>query len=1459
MKPIVDLALRSEYSFRQTFGKIEDIVGTAKTKYIGVADFNNTFSHVVLEKECKKKGIKPIFGVRLEVLCDTKKRIRGACGPVYIFIAKNNSGLYELNKLVTTAWENFYYKPMIFQSDVDDLSDDVFVIAENIEDEDLRLDFLALSPSTPYLLLNLDKPKVYVNNNYFISPDDRKVYQLMAGAVKRGDEYNYKFDTKRAFQHILTTEEFHRIYNCHEAIENTYKIAEQCSVVIPKANMVKYTGSKNIITECSKGAKKKGIDIINDGEYKARFEREIELIVKKEYVDYFMIVADMIEKAKKTMFVGPSRGSSAGSLVCYLLGITEVDPIKFGLIFERFIDINREDLPDIDIDFPDEGRDQVIKNTFKTYGKDNVCHIANINKFAARSALEEVGIALRIPRFEMDILKDSIVDRSGGDARAKISIQDTLHTTQVGKDMLYKYPALQYAEKMQNHATHAGKHAAGIIVCNEDLCKYGAINVRDGSIMMDKKGAEYLNLLKIDALGLRTLSILQECARLIGMDYHDYYTMPLDDQKTFQIFNAMRLNGIFQFEGQAMRMLCENMGVENFEDIVVITALARPGPLHSGGANKFAARRTGKEEVEYISNNPIYIRNTEETYGVIVYQEQLMNLCRDLGKMSWEDVSEIRKAASKTLGKEFFDKYRAKFMTGALENGLHEEEATEVWENMMTFGCLSGDTIIKLPGANQYSPKKITLRELYENKGYGKPAVDYDNAVQQKKRGLSKIWMYDFEKEKCIPTRPIEIVQSGIKETFELKTNKSSIRATADHKFLTKNGWKKLSELNIGDEVATLGKSITNQRRTDRVKKHKDESWRFNKRKPYDGRSTEFELSRDKLIENNPFCACCGVAWEETHHKDGNRENNNISNIELLCRKCHKQRHRDMGDKMPYPYMNGKKINFDKIISIGNSKYEMTYDICMPDPNNNFEANNFIVHNSWGMNKCLASGTKVRLAHGNQIYGKDCTIDQLYRDYVENPSPWILQNNRMPVLLSYSNGRINKQMAKSIIKSGAKDCYKYTLSNGKFFECTKEHKFIVNGNWVEIGIAKIGDLILSVAKKNYKYKSTGNSPKGKTYSGHGFQDKENNPAYINGKTECANKFRNMMIDEPCQDCLQDHDRMEIHHNDFNKGFDRPDDLSWLCPGCHKKRHYDNSEKYPYSKGFDTYELEIVNIEHVGIKETYDIEMPDIHNFVLSSGPITHNSHTVSYGLISYWCAYMKAHHPLEFMVANLRHTKNERSTLLMLRDAYENENIDYIPVDPDNSEVDWTVHDGKLLGGLSNIIGVGEKKAKEIMLCRTGKKKWTPSMVRNLMEPKTPYDTLYPCWDRWHDIYEKPRDYGLAFPPSYICDVKKPGIYVIIGLVLKKDLRDLNEYNEVMKRGGKVYETNNKALKFVIEDDTGQIHASISRMKFDELNGSRLSESLVEEKSWVIIRGKIQEGWRVLMIEQIFDLNNLEK
>jgi len=687
---MINLALRTEFTFKEIFGTVKNVVdvGHNDTGYIGIADHNSTFGHIFLEKECKERNIKPIYGVRLEVMPEGAMRDRKIHGPTYIFIAKNIDGFREINELCTKAWKNFYYKAMISTEDMLCVSGNVFVITDNPSTLE-RLDYLALTNNTSYMLRKPDHELKYVciNNNFYPRTDDKEVYQLMCGTVKRGEGYYHKFENQTYAQHIMSEIEMKRLFKNQDAIDNTKIIAEQCDVKIPKATMVKFKTPTPIDIEalCKERAAKKGINI-ESGEYADRFNHEIALIKKKDFVDYFLIVSDLIQFAKKTMLVGPCRGSSAGSLVCYILGITEIDPIKHGLIFERFIDDNRNDLPDIDIDFPDDRRDDVVKYIFNKYGSQNVCHISNINKWKAKSAIGDFGQALCIPKFEVDILKDSIVDRSGGDARAAMAVADTIDTTEAGKAFLAKYPAMGLAKKIHGHASHAGKHAAGIIVCNEPLGYFGAVNLREGSIQMEKKAAEYVNLLKIDVLGLRTLSILADCAAQIGMDVKEFYSLPLDNEKAFKLLDDMRISGIFQFEGQAMRMLCNQMGVKNFTDIVALTALARPGPLHSGGADAYIRRRIGKDELKFISNHPAYIKQTEDTYGVIIYQEQLMTICRECGLMSWNDVQAIRRAASKTMGKEFFDKYREKFVTGCVKNGIEEVDAIEIWENMVTFG-----------------------------------------------------------------------------------------------------------------------------------------------------------------------------------------------------------------------------------------------------------------------------------------------------------------------------------------------------------------------------------------------------------------------------------------------------------------------------------------------------------------------------------------------------------------------------------------------------------------------------------------------------------------------------------------------------------------------------------------------------------------------------------------------------
>lgn len=675
---MIHIALKSEYSFGQCYGFLPKLHNNyAISNFIGIADFN-TFSFFKLKKLCDKSGKKPIFGLRVNVVLNAEEKVkpRGQFGNEYVIISKNANGMKEIYNLTKINSENFYYRGNVSVKDINALSKNVIVISSN--PITTRLDYIGVNFSTDKSLFELKFPKVYIDNNFFNSPEDRPVYELYA---ERNSEY-------RTYpQHILTDKEVRYYFPdvADEIIENTYNVAKQIEIFdLPKAKNIKFKGKKNLIKDCQRKARQVGIDLDSEP-YKERFEREVDLLIDKEFDDYLLVVAEIIKEAKSFCFVGPGRGSSAGSLVCYLLDITTIDPMKFDLIFERFVDVNRFDAPDIDSDFPDVSRDKVVKQMEKRYGYNNVKTISNITTFKPRSAIGIFAKGMGIPSFETEEVKDIIIDRAAGDARAAFCLEDTLKGTDVGKEFIEKYPEMEHVKYIEGHAKNKGKHAAGVIVCNDSLTNYCGIDVRDQTVYLDKKDAESLNLLKIDVLGLRTLSVLENCAKLVGFNFRKFYDLELDDKKAYTVFNDRRLAGVFQFDGDAMASINDSIPMENFDDIVACAALGRPGALSSGGTSRYIQLRRGEREPVYYCD--IHKRITESTYGIVVFQEQMMHLLKQIGGLSWEDVSTLRKAASKSLGDEFFDKFKHKFVDGAIKNsGYDKDRATKAWLDISAMG-----------------------------------------------------------------------------------------------------------------------------------------------------------------------------------------------------------------------------------------------------------------------------------------------------------------------------------------------------------------------------------------------------------------------------------------------------------------------------------------------------------------------------------------------------------------------------------------------------------------------------------------------------------------------------------------------------------------------------------------------------------------------------------------------------
>ena len=669
------LKIRSEYSFRTAYGPIESVVDRLQQtgcKTAAITDRSSTFGHIAWSKHCKAKGIKPIFGVELAFTPDVAVKERRQELYWLSLLARSNAGLREIYATLEEATKNTHYVPRLPLSKLDDLSQDVLILSGNsgIGKHNYLLPdqvIIEQHPATNPTLLN--RPlAIPVSDNYFITPDNRYIYEVLIG---RG-AFN-----RPSPMHIMT--QYELAGNFHLA--DTF--ANECNAEIAPATNIKSTEDRSLYEMCIQGAALRGLDITAD--YMNRLVYELNLIDQKNYTDYFKVIADMVHYAKQAMLVGPARGSSCGSLVCYLLGITDIDPIPHGLIFERFIDITRSDLPDIDIDFQDDKRDMVFDYLINKYGADKVARLGTVSRYKSKSAIAETAKAVSIPKYEAEQISDAIIKRSDGDYRADFTIHDTFVDTEVGQAFIKKYPAIAVAAKLESHARHTGTHAAGVIITNDPIINYVARDINNNTVHIDKYDAEHINLMKVDCLGLRTLTIIADCLQQIGWKHSDLLDHPLDDDAAFEVLRKKLYCGVFQFEGSALQGLTRKVQVDKFTDLAALTALARPGPLISGAAHEWCARRIGSKPVELLHSMMQDI--TTETYGLIVFQEQMLRIVREIGQMSWEDATLFRRGINKKLGMEYFDaQFWDKFKTGAQDNGIDEVVARDIWETVNSAG-----------------------------------------------------------------------------------------------------------------------------------------------------------------------------------------------------------------------------------------------------------------------------------------------------------------------------------------------------------------------------------------------------------------------------------------------------------------------------------------------------------------------------------------------------------------------------------------------------------------------------------------------------------------------------------------------------------------------------------------------------------------------------------------------------
>jgi DNA polymerase III subunit alpha len=749
MSEFVHLHLHTEYSLLDGACRIDELLDQAvrlKMPAVAVTEHGNMFSAIVFHDHARDRGVKPILGCEVYVAPGTRFDRGGPATETYnhlVLLAESREGWHNLIKLVSAGYtEGFYRKPRIDKEILarhakgliglssclkgeipsqicSDRSAAALASAATFRDilgegnfflelqwhgiEDQRIANRGLVP----IARELGMPLVCTNDVHYLSQGDHVPHDILlcigtgrtvtdAGRLRyHGDQFFLK-----------TAEEMAATFGDHpDALRNTLLIAERCNVDLagtenhlPDFDVPPgFTLDEYFEHEVRKGFAERlpRLQVLRDGgqlrytldEYEARLSYEIEMITRMKYPGYFLIVWDFIRYAREQGIpVGPGRGSAAGSLVAYCLRITDVDPLAFDLIFERFLNPERVSLPDIDIDFCERRRGEVIEYVTRKYGRENVAQIITFGTMKAKAAVRDVARALDVPLSEANKVAKLIPPA------LDMTIARALEETPALRDLEQADPRvkelLQNARRLEGMTRHASTHAAGVVIAPAPITEFAPLykGGRDEIVTQwAMKEVERIGLLKMDFLGLSTLTLihdaLEEIARTTG-ERLDIDRVPLDDARTYQLFGDGQTYGVFQFESSGMRDILRRAKPQKLDDLIALNALYRPGPLRSGMVDDFIARKQGKTAITY--ELPQLEPILADTYGVIAYQEQVMRIASVLAGFTLGQSDVLRKAMGKKKA-DVMQAQREQFMAGARAKGVNERKAARIFDLMEHF------------------------------------------------------------------------------------------------------------------------------------------------------------------------------------------------------------------------------------------------------------------------------------------------------------------------------------------------------------------------------------------------------------------------------------------------------------------------------------------------------------------------------------------------------------------------------------------------------------------------------------------------------------------------------------------------------------------------------------------------------------------------------------------------------
>ncbi len=746
----VHLHLHSEYSLLDGANKLDTVLALAaeyKIPALALTDHGNMFGAVEFYTKAIKHGIKPIIGCEVYVAggSRTEKKGHGISSSSHlILLCKNLTGYKNLCKLVTKGFfEGFYYRPRVDHELLTEYNEGLIAlsaclkgeVARNIIKDNMKaakeaaLFYKGVFDNNRFFLeiqqnglpeqdkaneglislsRKLEIPLVATNDCHYPSRKDAQAHEVLL-CIQTGktmeDESRMRLGSKEFY--FKSPAEMEEAFSaCPDAILNTVKVAERCNLelklgefhlpdfeVPTKEGLSEYFRrlATEGLAERMKKVKEKYKDSFAEKEkvYKERFETEIETIKSMGFEGYLLIVADFINYAKQCNIpVGPGRGSAAGSLIAYCLKITEIDPIEYHLLFERFLNPERKSMPDIDVDFCIRGRDQVIKYVTNKYGKDNVAQIITFGKMQAKAAIRDVGRALNMPYGEVDkvakLIPNELNISISGAIKKESRLKELIEQREGVRDLM------EIAQSLEGLSRHSSIHAAGIVISNTPLVNLLPLykGQKDEIVTQySMKYVEAIGLVKFDFLGLKTLTVIDDATKLIsatkGVEIA-INDIPLDDKKTYKLLCAGDTTGVFQLESAGMKDLMVRLKPENFEDIIALVALYRPGPMKSGMLDDFIKRKHNKKDAHDRETLPQLKEILKDTYGVIVYQEQVMQIASELAGYSLGDADILRRAMGKKIS-ELMQEQEGKFLAGAKKRGIKEKTAQDIFSNMAKF------------------------------------------------------------------------------------------------------------------------------------------------------------------------------------------------------------------------------------------------------------------------------------------------------------------------------------------------------------------------------------------------------------------------------------------------------------------------------------------------------------------------------------------------------------------------------------------------------------------------------------------------------------------------------------------------------------------------------------------------------------------------------------------------------